>query len=254
MKKVVIIGSSIGGPATGNLLAKKGHTVTIFESHRTPGGYTAGFCRSGFYFESGTFGLEALASVFKVMKDIGVADQIEFVQHKTRWVTEDFDDSPDSYAEFKEMLYSAYPGEKQRLAGFFAEIDKITAAMDGMDKPMPYLYRGIPYLMAILSYLPGALKNAGITKKYWNMTSSEFVGMFFEKGDKLYRLFAGTGYYPDMPAFLIAGALVGVFHDHWTVKGGMQSWADVLADNFQKLGGKLLLDSRVERIITIRRR
>jgi phytoene dehydrogenase-like protein len=47
MKDVVIIGSGIGGLIAGNLLAKKGHQVTIFEAHSMPGGYTAGFYRKG---------------------------------------------------------------------------------------------------------------------------------------------------------------------------------------------------------------
>ncbi|NLW08505.1 MAG: FAD-dependent oxidoreductase [Firmicutes bacterium] len=59
MGKVVIIGAGIGGLMAGNLLARKGHQVTIFESHTTPGGYTAGFWRNGFYFESGTLSFEA---------------------------------------------------------------------------------------------------------------------------------------------------------------------------------------------------
>ncbi len=250
MKRVVIIGSGIGGLTAGNLLAKKGHDVTIFESHSKPGGYTAGFRRNGFYFESGTLGLEASASVFKAMKDIGVSDQIEFVRQKSRWIAEDFDGVPTSYGEFKEMLYSAYPREKQRLDRFFTELDKMIAAMGDMDKPMPYLYSGISFIVSVLSYLPGGIKSAGIMKKYGDMTASDFAGIFFEKDSKLYRMFAGMGYYADMAAYLIAGGLLGIFYDYWTVKNGMQSWADVLADNFQKLGGKLLLASRVDSITT----
>ncbi|HOM44032.1 MAG TPA: oleate hydratase, partial [Bacillota bacterium] len=82
MKNVVIIGSGLGGLTAGNLLAMKGHKVTIFESHSMPGGYTAGFYRKGYYFESGTVGLEASASVFKVMEEIGVLDKIDFVKKK----------------------------------------------------------------------------------------------------------------------------------------------------------------------------
>ena len=57
-KSVIIIGSGFGGLVAGNLLAKKGHNVTIFESHSAPGGYTAGFYRKDFYFESGTLSFE----------------------------------------------------------------------------------------------------------------------------------------------------------------------------------------------------
>jgi phytoene dehydrogenase-like protein len=72
MSKVIIIGSGIGGLTAGNLLAKKGHNVTIFESHSTPGGYTAGFWRKGFYFESGTVSFESSNFIFGVMKEISV--------------------------------------------------------------------------------------------------------------------------------------------------------------------------------------
>ena len=78
MSTIAIIGSGMGGLVVGNLLAKEGHNVTIFESHVTPGGYTSGFWRKGFYFESGTLSFESSEAVFKVMKDIGVYDKIQF--------------------------------------------------------------------------------------------------------------------------------------------------------------------------------
>ncbi|WP_434509765.1 hypothetical protein [Desulfitobacterium sp. AusDCA] len=41
-----------------------------------------------------------------------------------------------------------------------------------------------------------------------------------------------------------------MFSDYWTVKSGMQSWADILAENFRKLSGNLKLNSYVDKIIT----
>src|SRR5512132_3452327 len=96
VKNIIIIGSGIGGLVAGNLLAKKGHKVTIFEAHSMPGGYTAGFYRKGYYFESGTITLEASSSVFKVMKEIGVLEKIDFVKLKTRFFSEDFDGIPEN--------------------------------------------------------------------------------------------------------------------------------------------------------------
>jgi phytoene dehydrogenase-like protein len=86
-KSVIIIGAGLGGLVAGNLLVKKGHKVSIFESHSSPGGYTAGFFRKGFYFESGTLSFETSASVFKAMKDIGVFDKISFVKENIRWLS-----------------------------------------------------------------------------------------------------------------------------------------------------------------------
>ena len=107
-KSVIIIGSGFGGLVAGNLLAKKGHKVTIFESHSAPGGYTAGFYRKGFYFESGTLSFEASASIFKAMQDIGVLDDITFKKEKIRWLSKYFDGIPESYSDFREMVCKAF--------------------------------------------------------------------------------------------------------------------------------------------------
>jgi len=62
-------------------------------------------------------------------------------------------------------------------------------------------------------------------------------------------LFSQIGY-PEMAAYILGGAMATVFDDYWTVKDGMQSWADVLAGNFRGLGGELQLNSLVDRIVT----
>jgi phytoene dehydrogenase-like protein len=249
MKDVIIIGSGIGGLVAGNLLAKKGHRVTIFEAHGSPGGYTAGFYRNGYYFESGTLAFEASASVFKAMDDIGLLSRIDFVRHRVRFVSDFIDGTPETYEDFKKSIYPGFPAEKERLDAFFAVLGRLIDAMGDMDRPMPFLYSGFKMLTAMLPYLLTGGEQRRLSKQYISMTSSEFVARYFEPGSKLYRLFNGLGY-PDMPALFIASSLSGVFADYWTVKGGMQSWADVLAENFRSLGGDLKLNSRVDRIIT----
>lgn len=246
MKKVIIIGSGIGGLVAGNLLAKKGHKVTIFESHSAPGGYTAGFYRQGYYFESGTVSFEASPSVFKAMQDIGVFDKIEFVRQRLRFFSEDFDGTPENYDDYKKMLYDAFPSDKERLDRAFADLDKINNLMGNMDEPI-FLYSGFKMLMTMLPFILSP-KNMRLTKLYSDMTSSEFAARYFEKDSKLFKHFSGCGY-ADMPAIFGTG-VAGMLTDLWTVKGGMQSWADTLAENFRQLGGDLKLKSYVDRIIT----
>jgi phytoene dehydrogenase-like protein len=248
MKNVIIIGSGIGGLIAGNLLAKDGHKVTIFESHSIPGGYTAGFYRKGYYFESGTLSFEASASVFKAMKDIGVYEKISFIRQKMRFVAEEFDGTPESYDDYKKMIYSGFPSDKEKLDAVFTDLDRIVYMMGNVDEPMPFLYSGLKMYKAMLPYILSVPKQTKLAKLYGNMTSSEFAAQYFEKGSRLYQLFGGFGY-PDMPA-MFGNGLSGMFTDYWTVKDGMQSWADILADNFKELGGDLKLSSYVDKIIT----
>ena len=91
MSKITIIGSGIGGLTAGNLLTRKGHKVTILESHRAHGGYIAGFKRKRFYFKSGTLSFESSKMIFGAMKDIGMIDKIDFVRQETRFISEDFE-------------------------------------------------------------------------------------------------------------------------------------------------------------------
>jgi phytoene dehydrogenase-like protein len=135
MKSIAIIGSGMGGLTAGNLLAKKGHKVTIFEAQKTPGGYTGGFRHEGFYFESGTLAFESSAQVFRAMKEIGVFDKIEFARQKMHINAGKMNGVCSSYQEFKSLAYRSYPGEKEKLDRYFGEADKMIRAMAGMMAP-----------------------------------------------------------------------------------------------------------------------
>jgi phytoene dehydrogenase-like protein len=247
MKKVVIIGSGIGGLTCGNLLAKKGHKVIIFESYSTPGGYTAGFRRKGYYFESGTLSFEASSLVFRAMRQIGVHDRIRFVRQPTRWVTGKFDLDLDSLQGLKKAVFGAFPSERPSLERFFREVEGMYRAMK------PFVGRAAPSPLAVPAMLPGMIRLMSLYRRYSSITLGEFAARFFDResgqGAELYRLFTSLGY-PDMAAFALGGLMATLFHDYWTVRDGMQAWADVLTDNFEELGGVLRLRSRVDRIVT----
>jgi len=241
MSTIAIIGAGLGGLVAGNLLARKGHKVTIFESHSTPGGYTAGFWKKGFYFESGTLSFESSAGVSKAMKDIGVYDKIQFTRQYGRWVSADFDCVAHSFSDLKKAIFKAFPSEKEKLTMYYGEVDKMCKALLSMRKPRN-VFEAISFPFKLAKFM-------SIFKKYDKTTVSEFTGMYFDKNSKLYRLLKIIGY-PDMSAAIIGGAVLSFFEDYWTVKTGMQSWADVLAENFKSLGGELKLNSKVDKIIT----
>jgi len=241
MKQIVIIGSGIGGLTAGNLLAKKGHKVTIFEAQKTPGGYTAGFRRQGFYFESGTLAFESSAQVFRAMKEIGVFDKVEFVRQKMGIIAGEMNGVCSSYQDFKNLAYSSYPGEKDKLDRYFGEADKMIRTMNGVMAP-----RGVAGYLAFPFQLARFM---AMFRKYSKITVTDFTAECFGADSVLHRQFKDFGY-PDMSAALIGPALTSFLDDYWTVKKGFQAWADALADNFRGLGGELKLGARVDKIVT----
>lgn len=235
---IVIIGSGMGGLVAGNILAREGHKVTIFESHTSPGGYTAGFWRKGFYFESGTLSFESSNTVFKALKDAGVYDKLTFEKHSYRFLAKDFDASPDGYEDYKNKILAANPSDKERIERYFRDVDK--------------LYKPMASLMgksSMVQKLAAALAFAIQWLKYRNVTITEFTGRYFEKGSVLLRRFSKMGY-PDMSALLIGGAFYSLFEDYWTIKEGFQALADTMIENFKQRGGMLLLNSPVDKILT----
>ncbi|MFA5075290.1 MAG: FAD-dependent oxidoreductase [Candidatus Babeliales bacterium] len=238
MKKVIIIGSGIGGLVAGNLLAKKGHKVTIFESHFMPGGYTSGFWRNGFYFNSGTVSFGGSHQFFKVLKDLDLDKKIECQRLKFRFLHKNLDCILDTYENFKNKLIDTYPQEKDNLEIFFKELDKIY-----------YAFKSLLVGKSIFKKIWGAIKALFIFKKYANITINEFIEKFFKKDSDLYYLFTNFGY-PEMSAAYFGGALVCIFDDYWTIKNGFEFLANTLVDNFKQNGGELKLNSYVDKILT----
>lgn len=241
MAKVVVVGAGMGGLMAGNLLAKKGHKVTIFESHSTPGGYTAGFRRKGYYFESGTLSFESSQVIFPAMKELGVYDKIPFVRQHSRFWTKTFDCNLYSISDWRKALYAAYPSEKDRLDRYWAEVDKMLKLFVALSKPRNFFTK-IAFSLSMVKFMR-------LYRKYERMTVTEFTARYFDEGSELFQMLTDIGY-PDMSAAIVAVALLAFIDDYWTVKTGMQSWADVLADNFKNLGGELKLKAMVEKIIT----
>jgi phytoene dehydrogenase-like protein len=241
MRSIVIIGSGLGGLTAGTLLAKKGHKVTIFEAQKTPGGYTGGFRREGFYFESGTLAFESSTQVFRAMKEIGVFDKVEFVRQKMHIMAGEMNGVCSSYQDFKSLAYRSYPGEKEKLDRYLGEADKMIRAMTGIMAP-----HGVAGFLARPFHLAGFIY---LYRKYSKITVTDLAAACFGEGSPLYAHFKGFGY-PDMSAAFIGPALTAFLDDYWTVKKGFQSWADALADNFRALGGELRLGTPVDKIVT----
>ena len=249
-KTIAIIGAGLGGLTTGNLLADRGHRVVIFESQPTPGGYTAGFRRKGFYFESGTLSFESIGVFRKAMDDLGLTERIPLVRMRMRLRSPYFDFMLDSMPAFKEALAAAFPADRAGLESYFREMDPLIDAMRPIaTRAFPFQFRGLRALAAYFPFLTSGPRLMARSKRYKGMTVDELAARHFKPGTPVYRLFTSLGY-PRMEVATQAGMFLVLAEDYWHVKDGMQSWADLLAARFRERGGDLRLRAPVERILT----
>jgi phytoene dehydrogenase-like protein len=249
-KTIAIVGAGLGGLTAGNLLVDRGHRVIVFESFARPGGYTAGFRREGYYFESGTLSFESVGVFEKMMADLGLSGRLPLVRMKMRMVSPHFDFGIDSVAGLKDAVCAAFPGDRDGLDGYFREIDPLIAAMRPLIKPpIPQQFEGLGLLKSLVPYAVSGPRYALRRRRVKGMTVDELAAKHFKPGTPVYRFFTGLGY-PKMEVSTQAGMFLVVAEDYWHARDGMQRWADLLADRFRERGGELRLGAPVERILT----
>ena len=78
-KKVIIIGSGLGGLSTGAILAKNGYDVSVLEQNNQAGGCLQCFTRRGAKFETGMHFIGSAApgqTLYKLMRYLEIDKEV----------------------------------------------------------------------------------------------------------------------------------------------------------------------------------
>lgn len=224
----VIIGAGISGLVCGCYLAKAGMKTLIVEKNAKPGGYCTSFTRGGFHFDACVHSLSSLRNggILKtVLKELKLEERLKF----KRFDPSDIIIAPDYKICFWNNLEKTtqefqdnFPKEAKKIKEFFDYINGCEGIFFSTLRSITFQSLLDKYfkdnkLKAIFS-LP-LLGNAGLPAKQISAITGVLVYKEF--------MFDG-GYYPN---------------------GSIQSFADMLAERFQELGGHLLFSNLVKRII-----
>lgn len=224
---VIIIGAGIGGLVCGCYLAKAGLRTLIVEQHLAPGGYCTSFFRKGYRFDTSVHyvgGVKngVLAQILKQLVDKGEikfyqadpADKV-IVSGKVTYIRAN---PADTIKEFKK----SFPSEKTNVENFFkymldtSILDIYRQTGNLSFKQFLDSYFKDDCLKATISLL--LLSNMGVPPS----RISTPVSIIFIR-----EFLLDPGYYPE---------------------GGMQQFANFLANKFKQFGGDLLLSNKVSRI------
>lgn len=246
----VIIGSGLGGLSCAAAFARQGFRPLVIEQHDKPGGYATAFSRPGGF----TFDVSLHSTVIAERNGIhnlipGFPEitDVKFVPHPSlyRVIYPDYDitvaqKNLDGYIK---NLIGLFPEEKEGIQGLFADmkgldddIVHLSAAKGQVDMqrfPVDYPFLSKWYNKTWKDMLDARLKNEKLRAivsaqwAYYGLPPSRLVSFYYAMPALGYL--TGGGYYPI---------------------GRSQKISDELVSFIERLGGKVMLNTKVDRVLT----
>jgi phytoene dehydrogenase-like protein len=241
-KRIVIIGSGVGGLSAGIILSLLNYSVTVVEKNPLSGGLMRSYRRGGIDCPVGVHYVGALGAqepLGKMFRVLGISVEELFFRMGQggiidRYIFDDFVfDLPVSIDAFEKSLKSTFPAEIMTLDVIMKNLREIARRM--LD--------------------PAFLINQG--DPFQNMDFFQPMGEFLDKFDAS----AGLRAVLAVPCQLIGVQLVEcpvIFHhmvlagylfSSWRLKVSGSTMADVFTRRFQELGGKLIVNDGCDKII-----
>ncbi|MHA1407985.1 MAG: phytoene desaturase family protein [Candidatus Heimdallarchaeaceae archaeon] len=248
---VLIIGSGMGGLGAGLTLQNhnpKLRTI-ILEQHSVPGGYVTGFRRKGMYFDAGAEGViyagkeQVLALTLQklgVEQEFIKIDPLEVLYYHDKKIT--VHANPE---QFLEELIQHFPENKRELRAYFKTMKEMTEEL--------WYYGPTEFTKSLWTLLKFVLR-AKTIRKYFFKSFQKYLDKKISN-IKLHSILSFYNLWLGLPPKDIkapVGVIVGgnpYFKGNFYPKGGMLGYAQNLADNFEKKGGEILYNTKVEQII-----
>lgn len=135
-KRVIIIGSGLGGLSCGVILAKNGYHVTVLEQSAQVGGCLQCFCRRGAKFETGMHfigsasqgqTLDQLMTYLEIKQDV-IMSQLDPTCYDIIALDGDYFSFANGRDAFVEQLSERFPAQRDNLVKYYDLIEKIAGA------------------------------------------------------------------------------------------------------------------------------
>ena len=252
MKQVVIIGAGLAGLTAGIYARQSGFDATIYESHTIPGGASTSWRRRGYYFEGGLHwltGSSEKTQLNKLWREVGALDDTVTIYYRDPFFSFEQDGKRAClYRDVEKLrahLTRLSPADKKEIDKLCADIPKFAKAeMPAMDLPkLKAKYPAKVPLKNILSMLPVLSR----MKYYQNLSAREFGEKF--QSPQIRNLLIemiGEEYSASSALFTIATLAAG---DGGYPAGGSVAMAGRMAKYFESLGGKIVYQTPVEKVL-----
>jgi all-trans-retinol 13,14-reductase len=245
----VIIGSGLGGLSCAAAFARQGFKPLVLEQHDKPGGYATSFTRpGGFEFDVSlhSTSVSERNGLHNLIPGFPEITTVEFVPHPTlyRAIFPDHDIRVPNrnLPAYIDLLTKAFPAEREGIQGLFDDLKNVSqdfgrlyagrgnVDMSRFQADYPHLFRfaGSTWAEIVDARIRDAKLKAIISSLwgYYGLPPSQLASVYY--GPPTYSYLTTGGYYP---------------------KGRSQTISNALVSFIEARGGKVMLGTRVERIL-----
>ncbi|SFC12918.1 Phytoene dehydrogenase-related protein [Butyrivibrio sp. YAB3001] len=222
-------------------LANKGYEVRVFEKQPVLGGYCQNFKRKGFTFGAAIHrvgGIYGRDNVNCILKEVGVTQLPEWYSFREKVQVGDRVINMCN-SNVAESLKTIFPEESENIQRFWDEVMKINDLLTTIDEGANE---------GIARFEP---KDLELLKKYRTVSIDEFLSEFFVNEEIKGILVAVSDAMPGGAVFAFVRMVAFANCSELTYQpvGGASAIIKALADRIVELGGEILLNSPVEKII-----
>lgn len=249
MKKVVIIGGGVAGMTAGIYLQKAGFTTEIYEKNAVPGGQCMGWKREGYMIDNCIHwltGSRTGSGLHELWKEVGALGEGVELYEKEKFFTAELDGESVTFWRDKERtrkeLLTISPEDAEEINKLMDMVALAESMQVPVEKPFDKM-NPIEFMKLGMS-----MKDMGkVMKLYSGMDIKELAERFRHP---LIRR-AIVDYMPpgyQAYAFIVSYATVTGGNGD-IPKGGSLAMALRMAKRYQELGGKLHLNTPVEKVL-----
>jgi phytoene desaturase len=245
--RAVVVGSGFGGLAAAVRLAAAGHDVTVLEKRDRIGGRAYQYELDGFRFDGGPTVLTAPFMFEELFALAGerLSDHVELLPLDPFYRAFDADgNSFDYHADASLMVAEVAARSPQDVAGFQRLGRQVSGIFDAF---YPYTERPMMQPQVMLAMLPYLLRHRAMLDVR-RMVNSCVRDPFLRQALTFHPLLIGGD-----PAWTPAlYTLIVEFERRWGVHyavGGTGALVDALGGLIQRLGGRIVVDAEVQRVL-----
>lgn len=247
MKKVLIIGSGLGGLSTALRLAKKGYKVTILEKHHRAGGRLNLIEQDGFRFDMGPSFMSMTYELDELFNSTGEKNPIELEEldplyqvffegnDKPRLIYKDLQKLEEEFKDIEPNLAQKVEEYLTRAGHFFHDTeDKVVKS--NFNNKLEYILKLSRVPLKHLPYL---------FKTMWSEVDKTFKSEEMKIIFSLVAFFLGSTPFQTPAIYSLLNFTEMRHNGYWKVKGGMYKMVEEILKILDRFGVKIVYNTEI---------